>query len=970
MTDKFAGLSLGVDVSQVDAAVKSLDDLSRANNTAGKSFDNFIDAEQVAKQKMKEFNNEVKRQKKEFADVEKAIDPTIGKMRQLQKASVDLDNLWSKGLVPDAEFFNLSSMIETQINALNRSKMALTEEGRAAMANSKAKEAATKDADRFLKSLQEQANAATMTKTELLELKAAQLGVSTQAAPLIAAMNKQTVATNAAGLSAGEYKNALRILPMQITDVVTSLASGMPVWLVAIQQGGQIKDSFGGVGNTFKVLLSYLNPVTVGMGAMGIALAGLAKAGYDSYRSITDMKNALIETGGFAAASAADLDQIANKIADTSNATIGSVREIATELAKSGKYTQDQIRNITRATAEWSAATGRATSDIISDFGKIADDPVKGLAKLNEQYNFLEKGQLTYINGIVKTKGETEAVTEATKLFADTMEERMSKIAGTATPLEKMWTDIKKWSSDAWGWVGDHTLGALNLIIDVVSGTVIQVKMILAKGDEYISNFIASAIKATQSLPGMSDFGKDILNEQQTIVKNSKDTYDSLAKDLDVINARVEKGEMGYINALKNRRDMEKQYSKETKEAVEKEAKAIEEQNRKKTKSSGAVTKGATEQLDKELYVLKAQLKVLEDHKSINDKISTQRRALWATEAQISILQDAQSKRKLTNEEKALLASQQKVLSLAKEKAELGDQIVKQEQINKLNDESMKFIMQIDAASKSLNATRAMGTLEAERQIQLEKIRADYMSKGGGQDDEALKKMIDKQNEYYANEDEKRGDWLAGAQRAFEDYGESATDMYTNVGNIAANALNGLSDMMTEFLMTGQANFADFAKSIISQIIKMITQMVIFNSLSGMMGGGSGKGFSFANSGWFATGGYTGDGGKYEPAGTVHKGEFVMTKEATKRIGVDNLYRMMRGYANGGMVGGTSSGGGGGGAIMAGGVTIGSIPVSINNGSDPKGMEQGVKMIFKQMIQESCSQGGEVYNYINGKAGA
>lgn len=969
MTDKFAGLSLGVDVSQVDAAVKSLDDLSRANNTAGKSFDNFIDAEQVAKQKMKEFNNEVKRQKKEFADVEKAIDPTIGKMRQLQKASVDLDNLWSKGLVPDAEFFNLSSMIETQINALNRSKMALTEEGRAALANSKAKEAATRDADRFLKSLQEQANAATMTRTELLELKAAQLGVSTQAAPLIAAMNKQAVATNAAGLSAGEYKNAMRMLPAQITDVVTSLASGMPVWLVAVQQGGQIKDSFGGVGNTFKVLLSYLNPVTVGMGAMGIALAGLAKAGYDSYRSITDMKNALIETGGFAAASAADLDAIATKIADTSNATIGSVRDIATELARSGKYTQDQIRNITRATAEWSTATGRATSDIISDFGKIADDPVKGLAKLNEQYNFLEKGQLTYINGIAKTRGETEAVTEATKLFADVMEERMSKIAGTATPLEKMWNDIKKWSSDAWGWVGDHTLGALNLIIDVVSGTVIQVKMILAKGDEYISNFIASAIKATQSLPFAEDFGKDTLAGQEKIAKDSKETYEGLAKDLDEINARVEKGEMGYINAMKERRDLEKQYSKETKEAVEKEAKAIEDANRKKAKSTkGAITKGATEQLDKELYVLKAQLKVLEDHKSINDKISSQRRALWATEAQISILQDAQSKRKLTNEEKALLASQQKVLSLAKEKAELGDQIVKQEQINKLNDDSMKFIMQIDAASKSLNATRAMGTLEAERQIQLEKIRADYMAKGGGQDDEALKKMIDKQNEYYANEDEKRGDWLAGAQKAFADYGESAMDMYGNVENIASNALNGLTDMMTEFLMTGQANFADFAKSIISQIIKMITQMVIFNSLSGM-GVGSGKGFSFANSGWFATGGYTGDGGKYEPAGTVHKGEFVMTKEATKRIGVDNLYRMMRGYANGGMVGGTSSGGGGS-AIMAGGVTIGSIPVSINNGSDPKGMEQGVKMIFKQMIQESCSQGGEVYNYINGKAGA
>ncbi|WP_347115945.1 phage portal protein [Leclercia sp. S52] len=54
----------------------------------------------------------------------------------------------------------------------------------------------------------------------------------------------------------------------------------------------------------------------------------------------------------------------------------------------------------------------------------------------------------------------------------------------------------------------------------------------------------------------------------------------------------------------------------------------------------------------------------------------------------------------------------------------------------------------------------------------------------------------------------------------------------------------------------------------------------------------------------FAGGGYTGSGGKYEPAGVVHRGEFVFTKEATSRIGVGNLYSMMRGYASGGLVGG------------------------------------------------------------------
>lgn len=56
----------------------------------------------------------------------------------------------------------------------------------------------------------------------------------------------------------------------------------------------------------------------------------------------------------------------------------------------------------------------------------------------------------------------------------------------------------------------------------------------------------------------------------------------------------------------------------------------------------------------------------------------------------------------------------------------------------------------------------------------------------------------------------------------------------------------------------------------------------------------------------YATGGYTGSGGKYEPAGVVHRGEFVFTQEATNRIGVGNLYRMMRGYATGGLVGGVA----------------------------------------------------------------
>uniref|UniRef100_UPI00024853D1 hypothetical protein n=1 Tax=Acinetobacter sp. P8-3-8 TaxID=1029823 RepID=UPI00024853D1 len=57
----------------------------------------------------------------------------------------------------------------------------------------------------------------------------------------------------------------------------------------------------------------------------------------------------------------------------------------------------------------------------------------------------------------------------------------------------------------------------------------------------------------------------------------------------------------------------------------------------------------------------------------------------------------------------------------------------------------------------------------------------------------------------------------------------------------------------------------------------------------------------------FANGGYTGHGGKYEPAGVVHKGEGVLTQEEVKALGgpqgfEDLRKSIRRGYATGGLV--------------------------------------------------------------------
>lgn len=80
----------------------------------------------------------------------------------------------------------------------------------------------------------------------------------------------------------------------------------------------------------------------------------------------------------------------------------------------------------------------------------------------------------------------------------------------------------------------------------------------------------------------------------------------------------------------------------------------------------------------------------------------------------------------------------------------------------------------------------------------------------------------------------------------------------------------------------------------------------LFGSLfGGLLGGGLGKFPAAPGGGLFDSGGYTGQGGKYQPAGVVHRGEYVFDKAATDRIGIATLEAIragLPGYASGGIV--------------------------------------------------------------------
>ncbi|MDP9704085.1 UNVERIFIED_ORG: vacuolar-type H+-ATPase subunit H, partial [Rahnella aquatilis] len=142
------------------------------------------------------------------------------------------------------------------------------------------------------------------------------------------AFSKQELAAQRAGISIGQYKQAMRMLPAQFTDIATQLAGGQSPWLILLQQGGQIKDSFGGVGNVAKILLTYITPLNAAIGVAAAVFGSLGLAVYKSQQEIAEASKIIQESLGLSGGAAEKLAQNIRAIADSSGASIKSVADL------------------------------------------------------------------------------------------------------------------------------------------------------------------------------------------------------------------------------------------------------------------------------------------------------------------------------------------------------------------------------------------------------------------------------------------------------------------------------------------------------------------------------------------------------------------------------------------------------------------------------------------------------------------
>ncbi|WP_089538212.1 phage tail tape measure protein [Escherichia coli] len=755
-------------------------------------------------------------------------------------------------------------------------------------------------------------------------------------------LSRQALAAQKAGISVGQYKAAMRTLPAQFTDIATQLAGGQNPWLILLQQGGQVKDSFGGMIPMFRGLAGAISLPMVGVTSLAVATGALVYAWYQGDSTLSAFNKTLVLSGNQSGLTAERMLTL-SRAGQAAGLTFNQAGESLAALVSAGVRGGEQFDAINQSVARFASASGVEVDKVAEAFGKLTTDPTSGLTAMARQFRNVTAEQIAYVAQLQRSGDEAGALQAAndiaTKGFDDQtrrLKENMGTLETwadkTGKAFKSMWDailDIGRPESSAdmlasaqkafdeadkkWQWYQSRSLrhGKTSSFRANLQG---------AWDDRENARLGLAAATLQSDMEKAGELAaRDRAEREASQLKytgEAQKAYERLLSPLEKYTARQEE----LNRALRDGKILQADYN-----TLMASAKKDYESTLKKPKSSGAKVSAGERQEDRAhaaLLALEIELRTLEKHSGANEKISQQRRDLWKAESQYAVLHekllvDAQAgqKKSLALQEKSLLVHEKETLEYKRQLAELGDKVEHQKRLNELAQQAVRFEEQQSAKQAAISAkARGLTDRQAQRESEAQRLRDVY-----GDNPQALARVTGALKQTWADEDMLRGDWLAGLKSGWGEWAESATDSFSQVKSAATQTFDGIAQNMAAMLTGAEADWRGFTRSVLS----MMTEILLKQAMVGIVGrigsaiGGAFGGGASASSGTaieaaaanfhFATGGFTGTGGKYEPAGIVHRGEFVFTKEATSRIGVGNLYRLMRGYAEGGYVGGAGS---------------------------------------------------------------
>ena len=280
-------------------------------------------------------------------------------------------------------------------------------------------------------------------------------GIEAATAAAFAAANPNLVTlqknAEAAGTSMKGFSASMRNVPAQFTDIVVSLQGGQQPLTVLLQQGGQLKDMFGGVGNAARALGGYvlglINPFTIVAAAVGTLAVAYFKGSAESEA----YNKTLILTGNAVGTTANRMSEMARAIDATSfGITQSKAAEVLNNIAVSGGVSAASLQRFTAIAIEFERAGAGSADSVGKAFSDLANDPLSASEKLNKSVNYLTLDIYNQIKALEDQGRTTEAASVAQSAYASEMESRIPKLVENLGSLQQAWMSVKAAASEAW----------------------------------------------------------------------------------------------------------------------------------------------------------------------------------------------------------------------------------------------------------------------------------------------------------------------------------------------------------------------------------------------------------------------------------------------------------------------------------------------------------------------------------------
>ncbi|OEH95262.1 phage tail tape measure protein [Salmonella enterica] len=709
---------------------------------------------------------------------------------------------------------------------------------------------ATQKKTQFIRRLKEQTAVQGLSRTELLRVKAAELGVSSAADIYIRKLERTGTATHTLGLKSAAARRELGVLAGELARGNFGALRGSGITLA--NRAGWIEQLMSPKG----MMLGGL------AGGVAAAVYGLGKAYYEGAKESETFNKQLILTGSYAGKTTGQLNAMAKSLAGN-GVTQHDAAGVLAQVVGSGAFTGQAVAMVSRTAARMQENVGQSVDETIRQFKRLQDDPVNAVKELDRTLHFLTATQLEQI----RVLGEQGRTADAAKIAMSAYSEEMNKRAGDVH-------DNLGWIEKAWNAVGDAAKWAWDRMLDIGREDTLDEK--IATLQEKIARGRKTPWTVSSS---RTEYDQQQLNELQE-QKRQKDLLDAKAqaernyqetqKRRNEQNAALNRD--NETESLRHQREVARITAMQYADAAVRNAALERENERHKKAMAQQAKKPAAYHNDEGRRLL---LKYSQQQAQVEGQIAAAKLSTTGkmTEAHKQLLSFQQriadlSGKKLTADEQSVLAHKDEI-ALALQKLDISQQDLQhQNALNELKKKTLTLTSQLaDEESRVRQqhamalATMGMGDQQRGRyeerlkiqqhyQEQLEQLKRDSKAKGTYGSDEyrqaeqALKGSLNRRlaewADYNAKVDAAQGDWTLGASRALDNFMAQGSNVAGATEQMFTSAFNSMGDGLATFVTTGKLNFKSFTASIVSDLAKISARMAMMQAVKGI---GSALGF-------------------------------------------------------------------------------------------------------------------------------